>query len=123
MDPFTIATIASAGMNVLNQDEAQKKRDLSVRRRAGVQPIQQQDSGLGSVLGLGSAIGGAMGGGAPTGGSGPSMGPVNRALDSRGQMQAFQSAQGALQTAPPDLRETLGPIFADALKRQSRGGY
>jgi hypothetical protein len=51
------------------------------------------------------------------------MGPIDRAIASRQSSDSLQKAQGALQFAPSDLQNTLGPVFSEALKRQSKRGY
>jgi hypothetical protein len=108
---------------MLMQDDAQQKaKDFTLKKRSGVQPVQPEASNLGGLLNMGAAAIGSGGGSDDSGGGGGSanMGAVNRALDARSQADTFQKAQSALQYAPEDLRNTLGPVFADALKRQSQ---
>jgi hypothetical protein len=122
MDPVTIGLAAMSALNILNQEDEKKKSGLSVTQRSGVKPVQDQSMPLGSVLGLGQA-GMQMHQGIQPSAPKPSadaMGPANRALDAQTQADTFQRAQGALQYAPEDLRNTLGPVFSDAIKRQSR---
>jgi hypothetical protein len=109
--------LVGTGMNILDKDEAQKKRDMTIRSRQGVAPVQQGGGvGLGDALGMGAQVAGAI---KPTGGN---MAPVDRALEAQTNAQAFSRAQDQLQYLPPETQQTLGPLFAEASKRYNKRG-